>query len=135
MNTVIQTPLTSVAIVGLGYVGLPTALALHGRCQHVIGIDISQDRLDVINSGKADLNEADQAVLAEASVDGTFEMTTRVEDMREADAVRICVPTPVTTGNLPDLAMNRIRVCQRGELCPAGADADSDVNDVRRDNQ
>ncbi len=59
----------------------------------------------MISSGKADLNEADQAVLAEAAVDGTFEMTTRVADVREADAVIICVPTPVTSGNLPDLAM------------------------------
>ena len=52
MNTVLQTPLTSAAIVGLGYVGPPTALALHGRCQHVIGIHISQDRLDVMTPGK-----------------------------------------------------------------------------------
>ncbi len=103
MSTVTQTPLTSVAIIGLGYVGLPTALALHGRCQHVIGIDISRDRLDVIDSGKADLNDADKATLAEARADGTFEMSTRMEDMREADAVIICVPTPVTEGNEPDL--------------------------------
>ena len=107
MSTATQTRLTSVAIVGLGYVGLPTALALHGRCRRIIGIDVSQDRLDVINSGKADLNEADQAELARAAADGTFEMTTRVAAMREADAVIICVPTPVTSDNVPDLAMLR----------------------------
>ena len=103
MSTVTRTPLTSVAIIGLGYVGLPTALALHGRCQRVIGIDISQHRLETIHSGKADLNDADKATLAAAVADGTFEMTTRMDDMREADAVIICVPTPVTGDNVPDL--------------------------------
>ena len=47
--------LRSVAIVGLGYVGLPTALALHGRCPRIIGIDVSQERLDEISARGADL--------------------------------------------------------------------------------
>jgi UDP-N-acetyl-D-glucosamine dehydrogenase len=102
-----RTPLASVAIVGLGYVGLPTALALHGRCKRVIGIDALQSRLDVIRAGDADLNDADRETLIRAASDGSFEMTTEMSAMGEADAVIICVPTPVTEANEPDLAMLR----------------------------
>ena len=102
-----RTPLASVAIVGLGYVGLPTALALHGRCKRVIGIDALQTRLDVIRAGDADLNDADKETLIRAADDGSFEMTTEMSAMGEADAVIICVPTPVTEANEPDLAMLR----------------------------
>jgi len=53
----------TVAIVGLGYVGLPTALALHGRSPRILGIDISAGRLAVIAAREADLAEADRPVL------------------------------------------------------------------------
>lgn len=45
----------SAAVVGLGYAGLPTALALHGRCPRIIGIDVSEQRLAIIGAGCADL--------------------------------------------------------------------------------
>ena len=55
-----------VAIVGLGYVGLPTALALVGRSSQVIGYDVSEDRLRAIEFGDVDLGDLDRASLARA---------------------------------------------------------------------
>ena len=54
----------SVAIVGLGYVGLPTAVELHGKSPRIIGIDVSEQRLRDVSARAADLTEADQERLA-----------------------------------------------------------------------
>jgi len=51
------------AVIGAGYAGLPTALALYGRCQRITGIDIGEKRLAVIRVHQADLTEADKATL------------------------------------------------------------------------
>jgi UDP-N-acetyl-D-glucosamine dehydrogenase len=100
-------PIRSAAIIGLGYVGLPTALALHGRCPRVIGIDISHDRLRAIADRTADLAEPDKLVLAAALADGSLELTADVSAMTAADAVIICVPTPVDGSQSPDLGALR----------------------------
>jgi UDP-N-acetyl-D-glucosamine dehydrogenase len=97
----------SVAIVGLGYVGLPTALALHSECPRIIGIDISQGRLDTISAGEADLSAADRHRLDATLRDGSLELTTDPRAAAEADAVIISVPTPVDAGHMPDLSALR----------------------------
>jgi len=97
----------TVAIVGLGYVGLPTAVALHGKSPRVIGIDVSEQRLADIAAGDADLTGADQAGLAAALADGSLELTTDPAAAVDAGAVIICVPTPVDAGRTPDLAALR----------------------------
>lgn len=94
----------SVAITGLGYVGLPTALALHGRCGRIIGIDISQQRLAAIAARDADLADRDRPVLDAALRDGTLELTSDPAAAAAADAVIVCVPTPVDGAHVPDLA-------------------------------
>jgi nucleotide sugar dehydrogenase len=97
----------TVAIVGLGYVGLPTALALHGRCPRILGIDISAKRLAVIAARDADLAEADRPVLDAALRSGALELTDDTAAASAADAVIVCVPTPVDSGHVPDLAALR----------------------------
>lgn len=93
----------SVAIVGMGYVGLPTALALHGRCPQIIGVDVSEDRLRTIAAGDADLLESDRKILDSALTDGSLELTSEASAATRADAVIICVPTPVDGDSMPDL--------------------------------
>jgi len=95
---------SSVAIVGLGYVGLPTALALHSQCPRIIGIDVSQARLDAISVGEADLSRADHRRLDATLRDGSLELTTEPRAAAEADAVIICVPAPVDSDHMPDLS-------------------------------
>ncbi|HXP20780.1 MAG TPA: nucleotide sugar dehydrogenase [Streptosporangiaceae bacterium] len=97
----------SAAIVGLGYVGLPTALALHGRCPRIIGIDISRQRLRDISSRRADLAESYLPQLDAALDDGSLELTDDPAAVAEADVVIICVPTPVDAAHVPDLAALR----------------------------
>ena len=97
----------STAIVGLGYVGLPTALALHGRCPRIIGIDVSEERLATIAAHQADLAETDRPRLEAALADGSLELTSKPAAIAEAEAVIICVPTPVDENHQPDLAALR----------------------------
>ena len=61
----------SAAIVGLGYVGLPTAAALHGRCERIIGIDVNPERLREVAAREADLGGPDSARLDAALSDGS----------------------------------------------------------------
>jgi UDP-N-acetyl-D-glucosamine dehydrogenase len=99
-------PTTSaqIAVVGLGYVGLPTALALHQANRSVIGIDISQKRLAEIREGACDLTPADHERLADAlGKPERFQTTDDCARLAEADAVIICVPTPIDRHHVPDL--------------------------------
>ncbi|MCA1222277.1 nucleotide sugar dehydrogenase [Streptomyces sp. 8L] len=93
----------TVAVVGLGYVGLPTALALTNAGGTVIGIDSSPDRLRDIACGAVDLFPLHHAQLAFASVGDRFRLTSDATVVRETDAVVICVPTPVDARCEPDL--------------------------------
>ncbi len=93
----------SAAIVGLGYVGLPTAAALHERCGRIIGVDVSPERLREVAAGEADLADADRARLDAALSDGSLELTSDPAAVEKADAVIICVPTPVDGDYVPDL--------------------------------
>lgn len=97
--------LGSVAVVGLGYVGLPTAFALHAGGVQVTGVDISPERLREIRHGEVDLPEQDRAHLAAALSEGTFRLSDDIGAIAAAEAVIICVPTPVDDDRVPDLAM------------------------------
>jgi UDP-N-acetyl-D-glucosamine dehydrogenase len=104
-------PLGSVAIVGLGYVGLPTALALLGSASQITGFDVSEDRLRAIEAGDVDLSDLDTVRLAKASGDDSFRLTSDSAALAEADAVIVCVPTPVDEHHIPDLSALR-SACQ-----------------------
>ncbi len=103
-----------VAVVGLGYVGLPTALAFHAAGRRVLGLELSERRLGVIRARHADLLIADRDRLAVALADedpGRFTMTTDPAMLRRSAAVIVCVPTPVDHFLVPDLAALRA-ACQ-----------------------
>jgi UDP-N-acetyl-D-glucosamine dehydrogenase len=93
----------SAAIVGLGYVGLPTAAALHGQCARIIGVDVNLERLREIEAREADLAGPDRIRLDAALDDGSLQMTSDPAAVSAADAVIICVPTPVDASYAPDL--------------------------------
>ncbi|WAL67954.1 nucleotide sugar dehydrogenase [Amycolatopsis cynarae] len=95
--------LTSVAVIGMGYVGLPTALGLHAGGVEVIGIDLSQNRLDAIRACEVDLIESDLRRLEKAVHQEDFQLTADPARLAEADAVLVCVPTGLDEYLMPDL--------------------------------
>jgi nucleotide sugar dehydrogenase len=102
----------TVAVVGLGYVGLPTGLALSTAGYGVIGIDTSKARLDAIERGTVDLLPSDHERLASALDEPAFELTGDGAAVADADVVMICVPTPVDDHLRPDLRILR-RACAK----------------------
>lgn len=95
--------LPTVAVIGLGYVGLPTGLALAHAGFGVVGIDIQERRLQDIRAGHVDVIPADRLRLSEALENPSLRLTTDAVAMADADAILICVPTPVDRERQPDL--------------------------------
>ncbi len=93
----------SVAVVGMGYVGLPTAIALGVAGHPVIGLDISERRLATIAAGDAELLDHEQAQLAGQLGTESLALTADPAELAAADAVIIAVPTPVDERRQPDL--------------------------------
>jgi UDP-N-acetyl-D-mannosaminuronic acid dehydrogenase len=92
----------TVSLIGLGYIGLPTATLFASRKVKVIGVDINQNVVDSINQGKIHIVEPELDMLVHAVVhDGFLRATTKPEP---ADAFLIAVPTPFTDGHKPDLS-------------------------------
>jgi UDP-N-acetyl-D-glucosamine dehydrogenase len=91
----------TVGVVGLGYVGLPLAVAFAEAGERVIGLDVSADKVASIADGVSYVediaSERLQAVLPQITA------TTRYADLAGADAVLICVPTPLSANREPDL--------------------------------
>lgn len=89
----------TIAIIGLGYVGLPLAVAFGGKRQ-VIGFDIDQSRIDELNRGHDRTSEVESAELTQAT---RVEFTADVERLREASIFIVTVPTPIDEARRPDL--------------------------------
>ena len=90
--------MTTVAVVGLGYVGLPLAVAL-SRHFDVIGFDINTARVDALNGGHDATNEVDDASLAAS----TARFTSDAAELGKAGVIIVAVPTPVDSHRTPDL--------------------------------
>lgn len=88
-----------IAVVGLGYVGLPVAVAF-GRTHPVVGFDIKASRIAELRAGRDSTEEVTSADLAAANI----RFTDSVEDLRSCDFFIVAVPTPVDSGNKPDLS-------------------------------
>lgn len=96
------TPVTTVAVLGLGYVGLPTAIALAHHGFNVVGIDVSAPRLEAIRCGRVDVLEHERDRLADELHHGRLSLSADPVELRAADVVLICVPTPVDEQQNPD---------------------------------
>jgi len=87
-----------VAVIGLGYVGLPVAVAL-GKVSHVIGFDIDAARVEELNSGRDHTGEVSDEEFAGADVTFTHNLC----DMAGCDFYIVAVPTPIDNAKMPDL--------------------------------
>ncbi len=95
-----KNPKTTVGIVGLGYVGLPTALAITDAGIKVIGVDISKSRVNQINSGKSLIGEIPNEKIKSALKN--FRATTDWKAIKKCNVVLITVPTPLNKNKAPD---------------------------------
>jgi UDP-N-acetyl-D-glucosamine dehydrogenase len=92
-----------IGILGLGYVGLPLMLRYAEIGFKVLGIDIDADKVTKLNQGKSYIEHIPSAKIAEAQKQG-FEATTDFARASEADALILCVPTPLNKYREPDLS-------------------------------
>src|SRR5262245_46959322 len=90
-----------IGIVGLGYVGLPLAVAFAEAGCDVVGVDIDAGRIAAIRSGRSPVEGITDERLA--AVLARCEFTTRYAELHECDAILVCVPTPLTRNREPDL--------------------------------
>jgi len=91
----------TIAVIGLGYVGLPLAVEF-AKTRNVIGFEIRQSRVDELLLGHDPTLEVEDEDL-QAVVGKTLQLTTKIEDIREAQIYIIAVPTPTDKHNRPDL--------------------------------
>ncbi|MFC0049960.1 UDP-N-acetyl-D-mannosamine dehydrogenase [Rheinheimera tilapiae] len=94
--------LKTVSVIGLGYIGLPTAAMLASRKLRVIGVDVNQHAVDTINQGKIHIIEPDLDLLVNAAVTGGY--LSAQTKAAPADAFMIAVPTPFFDDLSPDLS-------------------------------
>jgi UDP-N-acetyl-D-glucosamine dehydrogenase len=91
-------------IIGLGYVGLPLAVELAHAGYRVLGFDVSQRVVDGLGAGHSHVKDVPDAQLKEILASGRFTATTDGSRLREADAISICVPTPLSKFKDPDVS-------------------------------
>lgn len=95
------TKFETISIVGLGYIGLPTAAVFASRKFKVIGVDVNEETVNIINRGEIHIIEPDLDMVVHAAVvEGYLRATTKPE---QADAFLIAVPTPFKLDNQPDM--------------------------------
>jgi len=93
-----------IAVIGLGYVGLPLAVALAEVGLSVTGIDVDATRVEAIRRGESYLRDVEGATIACLRAAGRLEATADYDALRAADAIFICVPTPDDRQHAPDLS-------------------------------
>ena len=90
----------NLAVVGLGYVGMPIAIAFAGKGINVIGFDINKNKLDLYRSGIDPTNEVGNETISKTKVN----FTNSEEELKRAHFIIVAVPTPINSDHTPDLS-------------------------------
>lgn len=93
-----------IAIIGLGYVGLPLCLQFARNDVQVIGLDIDSFKVDSINGGRSYIQHIDSCDVLKLVSAKTFSASTDFSEIRNVDAAIICVPTPLNKNREPDIS-------------------------------
>jgi UDP-N-acetyl-D-mannosaminuronic acid dehydrogenase len=93
---------TSVCVIGLGYIGLPTASILATKGFKVLGVEVRQDVVDTINRGEIHIEEPDLDILVRSAVNSG--QLVAATEPQPADIFILCVPTPICDDRSPDLS-------------------------------
>jgi UDP-N-acetyl-D-glucosamine dehydrogenase len=92
-----------IAVIGLGYVGLPLAVAFGRANVPVVGVELSAHKVDELNAGRSYIPDVPTSDIASLVKAGWLRPTTDYEAVRDADSIFICVPTPYDATKAPDL--------------------------------
>ena len=95
----------NVAVVGLGYVGLPLAMVFADAGVNVVGIEAVQERCDAVNAGRSYIQDVDGAALKRVVDQGLIHATPEYAAVEDCDAILICLPTPLNANREPDLTL------------------------------
>jgi UDP-N-acetyl-D-glucosamine dehydrogenase len=120
--TAFETHQATIAIIGLGYVGLPLGVEFAKAGFHVIGIDTNVAKVEQINQGISYVGDVTSEELKPLVQQGLFEATTDYSRIIEAHSISICVPTPLRKTKDPDMTYvlqsveSIIEYCQPGKL-------------------
>ena len=93
-----------VAIIGCGYVGLPLALRFAEAGHKVTGFDTDPEKVRLLNAGKSYIEHIQQTKIQQYVNSRYFSATTDFSKLKDADAILICVPTPLNEYREPDLS-------------------------------
>jgi len=110
-----------IVVVGLGYVGLPVAVAAAKSGLLVVGIDLNIEKINTINSGVSPIEDIDHAQIQELISGGSFSASSEFSEIRDANIVLICVPTPLLNNQIPDLSMVEVATRSMSEYLMEGA--------------
>ena len=101
-----------IAVVGLGYVGLPLSLQFARSCASVMGLDVDGKKVQLLSNGQSYIKHVAPSAVAELVKSGKFCASTEFSRIKEVEAVIICVPTPLTKNREPDISF----VIKTGEM-------------------
>jgi len=105
----------TIAVVGLGYVGLPLVRAIHDAGYRVLGFDIDQAKIDKLRRAECYIEHLGPEFFKELAASSRFEPTSDAASLAKADAILLCVPTPLGKHREPDLSY----VIESTRLCAA----------------
>ncbi len=92
-----------VGVMGLGYVGLPLAREFASAGLKVVGFDVDDKKVKVLNSGRSIIKHVPHSQVRKMVKDGLFSATTNMARLKTVDAILVCVPTPLTENREPDM--------------------------------
>jgi UDP-N-acetyl-D-glucosamine dehydrogenase len=94
----------TVGVIGLGYVGLPLVRAFGEKGFPVVGFDIDTAKVKALNSGQSYIRQIPSSAIKALRAGGKFRATEDFAELKQADAILICVPTPLTKQREPDVS-------------------------------
>jgi UDP-N-acetyl-D-glucosamine dehydrogenase len=100
----VHTKEITIAVIGLGYVGLPLAVAFAESGLKIVGIDSDYYKVDQINRGQSYVEDIESSQVAQLVETGNLSATHRFRVLANVDAIIVCVPTPLTKGKTPDMS-------------------------------
>ncbi len=104
LSNKIKSKQLKIAVIGLGYVGFPLALEFSRKSVSVVGIEIDHDRLKSIINRKSYISDISNKELKDSLDSGYFKASADFSEIKNADVVLVCVPTPLKGKNLPDIS-------------------------------